>query len=140
VTTAFHRSEVRRLARELGKPYLAITVRPELLQGIEEALRSEDVYFVATDSRFAEKAVSMFAAAATSHEVRVLLVGRDELSAIPVGASTYIMRRARQMLGDRPLAARVIAMKSVFARESRRALLAFIAEHMATERTPAETV
>lgn len=140
VTTAFHKSEVRRLAYELRKPFLAVTVRPDLLQSIEEALRTEDVYFVATDPRFAHKAASMFANSDTTHLVHVLVAGRDELSAIPTGAPTYIMRRAREVIGDHPLAARVTPMRSVFARESKRAILSFIAQTTADRRTPVETI
>ncbi|MGH7639210.1 MAG: GntR family transcriptional regulator [Gemmatimonadaceae bacterium] len=140
VTTAFHKSEVRRLACKLHKPFLAITVRPDLLQSIEAALRSEDVYFVATDPRFAAKAASMFATSESTHQVHVLIAGRDELSAIPTGAPAYIMRRAREAIGEHPLAARVMPMRSVFARESRRAILSFIAQKTADRRTAVETI
>lgn len=128
VTTAFHRNVVRKLAFALGKPYVAITVRPDLLQGIEDALRREDVYFVASDPRFAAKAAVMFANRETTHELRVLVAGRDDVSAVPAGATTYIMRRARELLHDHPLVARVPETSSIFARESRRAILSFIAQ------------
>lgn len=128
VTTSFHATEVRRLARDLGKPCIAITIRPDLRKWMQDALDHEDVYFVATDHRFAEKAAAMFADLGGSHRIRVLVAGRDDLSAIPASAPTYITRRAREVLGDHPISSRVINLPRLFARESRQAVLTFIIE------------
>lgn len=126
ITTSFHAVEVRRIARELGRPFIAVTMRPDLLQGIQDAMQREDVYFVATDERFAEKAVCMFEPSAATHRMHMVLAGRDDLSAIPPRAPTYITRRARSLLKDHPLLTRVPPIGRGFARESMREILTFI--------------
>lgn len=128
VTTSFHAAEVRRLARELGKPSIAVAIRPELRQWMQGALAQSDVYFVAADDRFAGKAATMFAGAGGRHGIRVVVAGRDDVEAIPLNAPTYVTRRAREILGNHPVALRAMRLPRLFARESRRAVLTFLLE------------
>jgi DNA-binding transcriptional regulator YhcF (GntR family) len=128
VTTAFHAAEVRRLGRDLGKPAVAITIRPELRQWMTEALQESDVYFIAADDRFEAKAATMFGDMNGRHRVRVLITDRHDLSDIPEAAPRYVTRRARELLAARGIGSREIRFPRLFSRESRRELLTFIIE------------
>jgi hypothetical protein len=84
------------------------------------------VYFVATDPRFGDALRRIFEPTSSVGNVRLLVLGRDDLESIPEAAPTYIMRSARERLGDTPLAGRVIPASRVFSAESVRELLTFI--------------
>lgn len=135
-TTAFHASEVRRLGGALGKPTIAITIRPELRTWVARALQRDEMYFVAADARFCPKAAAMFRDLPGSHRIRVLVVGRDDLFRIPAAAPVYLTRKARSLLGDVPLARRAFRPDSLFSRESRRAIVALLMERSASRREP----
>ena len=126
VTTTYHAREVRRLAERLGKPWTAVSLRPEFLAEAARLLERGALYFVATDPRFARKLREMFASTAGADNLRVLILGRDDVSAIPADAPAYVMTTARDRLEDPPLLARVIPAPRVFSADSARALLTFV--------------
>lgn len=126
VTTSFHAADVRRLAERLGKPWIAISHRPEFIKETARLLEQGPLYFVATDPRFAGKLKEMFASTPGRENLRVLIAGQDDLSVVPERAPVYVMPAARSELEDPSLAARVIPAPRVFSPESARALLAFI--------------
>jgi DNA-binding transcriptional ArsR family regulator len=126
VTIALHAAEVQRRARELAKPWIVVSLRPDLMSEVTRLLAREPVYFVATDPRFGDALRRIFEPAGRTSNARLVVLGRDDPGAIPDGAPTYIMRSARERLGDTPLAGRVIPAPRVFSTESARELLTFI--------------
>src|SRR3989337_1760920 len=54
VTIALHATDVQRRARELGKPWIVMSLRPDLMSEVTRLLEREPVYFVATDPRFGD--------------------------------------------------------------------------------------
>ena len=128
VTTSFHTTPVKRVAERVGKPWIAVRLRSDVLSEIGRYLASGPVYFVATDPRFAPKLQVMFGPLPGGENLRLLIVGRDdgEIARIPESAPTYIMQRARERLEKSPLVARVPPLVRVFAPESAREILSFI--------------
>ena len=126
VTTAFHSQEVRPVAARLGKPWIAISLREDLVAGVFHALARGPLYFVVTDPRFARKLREIWALAPGVENLRTLVLGQDDLNAIPVGAPVIIPTSARARLEGSALLARYPGVPRFFASESTRELLGFI--------------
>lgn len=126
VSTSHHAGEVQRLAERLGKPWIAVSHRPEFIAEISRLLEQGPLYFVATDPRFATKLAQMFASEPGLENLHVLILGRDDVSIIPSDAPTYLMPAARARLENISLLARVIPAPRVFSPDTARTLLAFI--------------
>jgi DNA-binding transcriptional regulator YhcF (GntR family) len=126
VTIALHAGEVQRRAKELGKPWIVVSLRPDLMSEVTRLLAKNPVYFVGTDPRFGDALRRIFEPTGRAANVRLLVLGRDDLDTIPQGAATYIMRSARERLGDAPLAGRVAPTPRIFSTDSARELLTFI--------------
>ena len=101
VTTVFHAAEVEAVANRLGKPWIAVALRPDVMGDVAHALGMGPVYFIATDPRFEPKLRQMLAPIAPVANVRVLLTGRDDLDAIPCDAPTFVMSSASEHLASR---------------------------------------
>ncbi|MBA3259458.1 MAG: hypothetical protein H0T68_08340 [Gemmatimonadales bacterium] len=126
VTTPFHKKQIERLAKALGTPEVVITMCTDLFAEVGRLLPSMPVYFVVADPRFAAKLHRLFAGTAGAVNLRTLVVGQDELDAIPAGAPTYLTQLARERVGDTPLRQRILPEARVFSTESARRLLSFI--------------
>lgn len=127
VTIALHAPEVQRRARELGKPCVLVTLRPDLLTETTRRLQQQPVYFVATDPRFGDALRRLFEPTGTADNVRLVVLGSDDPASIPEGAPTYFMRSALDRLGETPLSAsRVAQAVRVFSTDTARELLMFI--------------
>jgi DNA-binding transcriptional regulator YhcF (GntR family) len=100
VTTLFHASEVEALATRLGKPWIAVALRPDALGDVARSLAEGPLYFIATDPRFEPKLRRMLSPLGPTTNLRVLLVDRDDLDAIPPDAPTFVMSSANEYLAD----------------------------------------
>ena len=96
VTTMFHVTEVQALAERLGKRCIAVALRADVIREVERWLAAGPVYYIATDARFEPKLRQMLDGSAPLENLRVLLVGRDDVRAIPADAPTYVMSSARE--------------------------------------------
>lgn len=101
VTTLFHANAVQAAAERLGKPWIAVALRREIMRDVTRRLHDGPVYYVATDPRFERKLRRMLAPMAPVANLHVMLVDRDDLDAIPSDAPTYIMTSARGHLASR---------------------------------------
>ncbi|MGI8546514.1 MAG: hypothetical protein ACR2M1_04150, partial [Gemmatimonadaceae bacterium] len=125
VTTSFHANDVRRVAERAGEPWIAISLRADMVADIARHLVHGPVYFVGTDPRFAQKTRVIFGAMPSGDNVRPVIVGQDDVLLIPESAPTYVMPRAREKLGGFPLLARVPPMDRTFSADSAREILTF---------------
>lgn len=128
VTTPFHASEVKLIAERLGKAWLAVTLRADVLADLARRLADGPAYAVVADPRFAHKLTLVFASTVGASNFRALVVGRDDLTRIPEGAPTYVTRLAHERLDGAPLAIREFPEPRAFSSESSRELLAFIVQ------------
>ncbi|MDQ3138734.1 MAG: GntR family transcriptional regulator [Gemmatimonadota bacterium] len=126
VTTLFHKVAAERLEAKLGIPKIVITMCTDLFAEVARRLRDTTVYFVVADPRFERKLRRMFADAPDGTNFRTLVLGRDDLDAIPETAPTYLTRLARQRAGPIPLLDRVLPEARVFSEESAREVLSFM--------------
>ena len=101
ITTLYHAAEVQAMAQRLGKPWIAVSLRPEVMESVARRLHDGLVYYVATDPRFEGKLRRMLGPLGPAENLRVLLVGRDDLATIPPDAPTFVMSSARERLAAR---------------------------------------
>ncbi len=130
VTTSFHAADVKRVAERVGKPWFAITIGSELIGEMSRLMNEGPVYIVGTDDRLRGKMRMIFEPVPNGENLRVVLVGQDDLGVIPSDAPTYVMKRARDVPDDvlsaLPNLAHLHPMDRVFSPESARELLGFI--------------
>ena len=126
VTTPACEAPARGAAAHLGVPVIVVAVRADLIGTEWLDLLRNPVYVVATDPSFVALLRAFFADTPGAHNIRPVLVGRDSLSSIPAGATTYITQSARERLGETPIPGRVVPPARVFSAESARELLTFV--------------
>lgn len=93
LTTAYHASEVRRVAEALGKPVLVAGVNPEHARAVEERLRKRDLSVVCVDERFGQRVRGMRGGRYASR-VRVVLADDGEALAALDPADPVLLTRA----------------------------------------------
>ena len=126
VTTAAHRDWVMGRAAELRKAVCVIEVRPDLVRGEWALLLRRPVYAVVADNDFAEMLRRFFADVPGSANLRIMVLGRDDLDAIPPDAPTYVTQRARAELGGVAIRGRVLPAARTISPESARELFGYI--------------
>ena len=129
VTTAFHATAVKRLARQLQKPYVVIALPTAFRQELFRLVAQGPVYFVGTDPRFAEKLTRViYHDVPGAANVRPVILGRDDPDAVPPNAPVLVMPTARKRLGDMAITRRTVPLARGFSRETVRELLTFIVQ------------
>ena len=126
VTTAAHEEWVRALGAELRKDVCVIEVRPDLVRGEWSLLFRRPVYAVVADAEFGEMLRRFFADVPGSSNLHILVLGRDDLDAIPDDAPTYVTHGARAQLGSMTIRGRILPAARTISPASARALLEFI--------------
>ena len=126
VSTSLQATRVHQVARKLGKPVITVSLRPEMMPEFTRQLSQGPVYFVASDPRFRQVVHTLMGPTGVADNLRVVIVGQDDLGAVPTDAPAYIMGRAHQLLTDPELAKRLVPVRRVFSREMAQELLAFI--------------
>ena len=96
VTTRFHGTAVRAAAERLGKPWIAVGLRPSVMREVARLLGAGPVFYVATDPRYERKLRRMLPPSTHAENLRVLIAGRDDLTSIPPDAPTFVMSSARR--------------------------------------------
>ena len=126
IISAGHRQEVRRIADDLHKPFVITSVRPDLITRAARLITQGEVYFLVVDPRFALKLRRIFDQLPSGENFRALVIGRDDLSVIRRESAVYIMRAAREQLGERPIPGRLVPWVRVFSDETARELFTII--------------
>ncbi|MBA3342371.1 MAG: GntR family transcriptional regulator [Gemmatimonadaceae bacterium] len=126
VTTRPHAEHAREVAESLGVPALVLSMCDDLFSEVRQLLPSGPMYFVTSDVRFEAKLRRIFEADAGAQNLRIMVLGRDDVSRIPLDAPAYLTRLTRKKLGKLPLFDRVIPEASVFSESSSREVLDFI--------------
>lgn len=126
VTTAAHEEWVRRLGAELRKEVCVIDVRADLVRGEWSLLLRRPVYAVVVDVEFGETLRRFFADVPGASNLQILVLGQDDLGAIPDDAPTYLTQRARAHLGGTTIRGRVLPAARTISPASARTLLEFV--------------
>jgi hypothetical protein len=126
VTTAAHQEWVRALGAELRKDVCVVDVRPDLVRGEWSLLFRRPVYAVVADAEFGEMLRRFFTDVPGSANLRILVLGRDDLEEIPADAPTYVTQRARSSLGGLTIRGRVLPAARTISPASARELLGFV--------------
>jgi DNA-binding transcriptional regulator YhcF (GntR family) len=126
LATEAYADAVGRLAAQLEKPCIAISARPDLIGGEWRLLLRKPVYVIVADERFIEVLARFFSNTPNAANLRPLVLGRDDLAAIPSGASVYITQKAKELLGDTRIQGRVLPAARTTSTHSAREIIAFI--------------
>ena len=127
VSTPGYESVVRRLGERVGVPVVIADVRPDLLGGEWRMLLRQPVYVVVSDERFVSVLEKFFSGVASAAEnLRILIVGRDDVAEIPSGAPVYLTRAAMEMLAGAPIGGRIVPSARVFSSQAARDLVGYI--------------
>lgn len=121
VTTRFHAAEAKALARRLRCAFLVATLDLSFVGALRGMLARGPVWWLCADARFAAKLPRIWPGWA----VRPIVIGRDDLAAIPKGALVYATRAARERLPAAWHGGRVLTLLHVFSPETARGLVAF---------------
>ncbi len=126
VTTPFHIIEVEPVATALGKPWIVAELRVDPFVDIARRVVEGPVYFVVEDPRFEDKLRRIYAGAPGADNLHPIVIGRDDIGAIPPEAPTYVTRLARERLGATPLPRHTLAEARAFSPETSRQIFSFI--------------
>ncbi len=118
---------VRPLGERLSKQVIVASVRPSIMSDEWRALLGRGrVYVVVADPQFFAQMRNYLAPTVNTENLRMLIVGRDDLSVVPANSPTYITEAARRRLGKTHLPGRVIVPVRVFAEDCTRAIIEII--------------
>lgn len=127
VTTDKFGPAIKLLGAQLDKPVIVVNVRPAFAgQEWQEVVRSGRVYIVADDPNFLAIIRHHLRTTIDLENIKMLVVGRDDLGIIPPDAPTYVTEAARQKLGKTRVPGRLIPPTRLFAEDSVRAIVNFI--------------
>jgi DNA-binding transcriptional regulator YhcF (GntR family) len=126
VTTAAHAEWVGALGERLQKTVTVIDVWADLVIGEWSLLLRRSVYAVVVSPEFEAMLRRFFAGVAGVENLRVVVLGRDDLTTIPVDAPTYVTQAARRALGDTPVQGRILPASRTISSDSAREIFAFI--------------
>ena len=126
VTTAAHGEWVEALGASLQKVVTVIDVRADLVIGEWALLLRRPVYAVVSSPEFEVMLRRFFAEVAGAENLRVLVLGRDDLGSIPADAPTYVTQAARRALGDTVVRGRILPASRTISAESAREIFDFI--------------
>jgi DNA-binding transcriptional regulator YhcF (GntR family) len=129
ITTAYHAPRVRQVARVLGKPWIAVRLRSDVMKTVGDHLRQGPVYYDATDPAYERKLRRMLADVGRVANLRFILLGRDDIADIPPDAPTFVMPSARDRLAlrvSRKLPGRPIHPVRHLSDDSAKELLTFL--------------
>jgi DNA-binding transcriptional regulator YhcF (GntR family) len=126
VTTAAHGEWVSALGASLGKAVTVIDVRADLVIGEWALLLRRPVYAVVASPEFETMLRRFFATVDRAENLRVLVLGRDDLATIPADAPTYVTQAARRALGETVVRGRILPASHTISSASAREIFDFI--------------
>jgi DNA-binding transcriptional regulator YhcF (GntR family) len=135
VTTEAHAKRVAEIAARLEKPSVAVTVRPELYESEWALLRAVSGYVLVADPRFAAQVEAYVRRTGADATVRVYVVGRDDVSALPPEAPVYVTQAARDRLGPLRLPGGALAPARMLSDACVAAVLQAVLEIVRTDAT-----
>lgn len=128
ITTPAHAERMQQIGDEIGKPVRVVEVRPDLIASDWVLLLRQPVYVIVATAEFGEMIRSYFSGVDGAGNLRVLVVGRDDVSSIPDGAPTYITQSVRSSLHGVEIRGRILPPARTISSSSAREIFGFIVE------------
>lgn len=126
VATRAHEPRARRLSAALHKPVIITDVGPDLVTGEWALLLRRPVYAVVATPQFGDMLLRFFADVPGVENLHVVVFGRDDLTAIPPEAPTYVTQHVRARLAGVDIPGRILPAARTIAATSARELLTFL--------------
>lgn len=100
VTTTFHGAQVHAVAETLGKPSVAISVHPDVVEAIERRLREGPLTVVCSDPLFGERVRRIYGRDLPEDRIRVVLArDREAVAALPPEEPVLLTTAAHREAG-----------------------------------------
>ncbi|MBA3466109.1 MAG: GntR family transcriptional regulator [Gemmatimonadaceae bacterium] len=128
ITTEGAVDTCRQIVEPIGIPCIAVSVRFDLIGPAWQRLMQSPTYIVVTDERFETMLRTFLASRREAREIKVLVVGRDDLGRIPEDAVVYVTQSSREKLGAQQLNGSVLPPTRLLSGESSRELIKFNVE------------
>lgn len=123
LTTHFHAAEVRPIAEELERPFVIVSSDRDYTSQIRSTLSRGPLYVIGVDPRMADKLCAAWAGARWLANFRPVIVGRDDLGAIPPGSPVFVTRAAAEALPSDSFPTGSVVMAHTFSPDTRVAIL-----------------
>lgn len=124
LTADGHAERLRGMVGTTGRPVVAVQVRPILPPAWRRILARNTIHAVVADARSMEgfdAALGEFAA-----KLRVHVVGRDDVRAIPPASYVYVSRSAKRRLGQTPIPGRILPTERAFSGDTVREVMGIV--------------
>lgn len=139
ISTAFHGEMLESVARAERKPVVLLRLAGDFVESVTTALRSDCLYFVVGDRRFAVRLPIIYGGVEGGRNLRPLVAGEDDLGVIPPGAAVYVTRAAQTRLESAAALRTVWSPGRIFADSMAAELLRIIVGYNVTQPTAAKT-
>jgi DNA-binding transcriptional regulator YhcF (GntR family) len=126
ITTAEHAAVAKRISEAIGRPAIIVRVHPDLVAGEWALLLRHPVWAIVPTPDHGEALKQSFAELNRAENLRVLVLGQDDLSAIPEGAPTYATAVVREQLPELRVRGRILPAARMIATDSARAVFRFV--------------
>lgn len=126
LSTEAHAETALKIGDALKKPVIVISARPDLIVGEWVLLLRKPVYAIVGSSAFGDMIRSFFSRVPGVENLRVLVLGTDDISVIPDDAPTYLTQEVRAQLGAVTLPGRVLPAARTISSVTAREILEFI--------------
>jgi len=126
VTTEAHEKRMLAVGAELKKPVQLIEVRPDLIVGEWSLLLRKPVYVVVASEEFGAMIRSFFADVKGVENINIVVLGRHDVSSIPMDAPTYITQSVRASLAGVRIPGRILPAMRTISTQSARQIFRFI--------------
>ena len=127
VTTEAHEGWLGQLAADMRKRLIVLKVRPDLRVGEWAILLRRPVFALVATQDFAEMLREFFGEVPGAEEnLRILVVGQDDVSQIPPDAPTYVTQSVREKLRGVRIPGRILPAARTIATESAYEIFTFI--------------
>jgi DNA-binding transcriptional regulator YhcF (GntR family) len=126
ITTGDHANVAERIGSTIARPTITIDIQSELVAGEWALMLRQPVWAIVPSAEYGAGLKRSFADVADVENMHILVLGRDDLSAIPEGAATYATASVREQLGEARIRGRLLPAARMIATDSARTVFRFI--------------
>jgi DNA-binding transcriptional regulator YhcF (GntR family) len=132
VTTSFLATTVKRVAESRRLPVFVATMRPALGIDLMRSLSSRPIYLIGVDRGWADRAEAGLEGADVSGNLRLVVVGEDDLDQIPADAEVFLTPAAAPLVTNHSVARRARRLEYGLSPSEERGLIATLVAEQAS--------